>query len=183
MPVAFGRGRHSTCGGSCVAFAICLTFEMGLPRAYSCSWTLPSRWTSTTNGEYPSLSYESLRNEANLRAVQTWFKVLSDTRHWELEPYFDVDGARAVGLEEVEYLAYAQTPGVVEITLPKHKYNPVWVNPISGERYPNFPKTLHEVREWNGEYFDVREIEQGLTSYSSRNFIFNGLPGVRLIYT
>jgi Domain of unknown function (DUF5060)/Protein of unknown function (DUF4038) len=102
-------------------------------------------WTSTTNGEYPSVSYESLRNEANVRAVQTWSKVISGTRHWELEPYFDVDGARAAGLEEVEYLAYAQTPGIVEITLPKHKYNPVWVNPITGEEIP--------LKDYKGEVF------------------------------
>ncbi len=102
-------------------------------------------WTSTTNGEYPSVSYESLRNEANLRAVRTWFKVVSDTRHWELEPYFDVDGARAAGLEEVEYLAYAQNPGIVEITLPKHKYNPLWINPITGEEIP--------LKDYKGEVF------------------------------
>jgi Domain of unknown function (DUF5060)/Protein of unknown function (DUF4038) len=102
-------------------------------------------WTATTNGEYPSVSDECLRNEANVKAVQTWFKTMSDTRHWELEPYFDVDGARAVGLEEVEYLAYAQTPGIVEITLPKHKYNPVWVNPISGDEIP--------LKDYKGEVF------------------------------
>ncbi len=102
-------------------------------------------WTSTTNGEYPSISYESLKNEANVRAVRTWFKVVSDTRHWELEPYFDVDGARAAGLEEVEYLAYAQTPGIVEITLPKHKYNPLWINPITGEEIP--------LKDYKGEVF------------------------------
>jgi Domain of unknown function (DUF5060)/Protein of unknown function (DUF4038) len=102
-------------------------------------------WTATTNCEYPSVSYESLRNEANVRAIQTWFKVVSSTRHWELEPYFDVDGARAAGLEEVEYLAYAQTPGIVEITLPKHKYNPVWVNPITGEEIP--------LKDYKGEVF------------------------------
>ena len=68
-------------------------------------------WTSTTNGEYPSVTAESLKNEANVKAIRTWVKVLADTRHWELEPYFDVNGARAVGLEEVEYLAYAPTPG------------------------------------------------------------------------
>ncbi len=55
-------------------------------------------WTATTNGEYPSVSYQSLQNEANVKAVQIWFHVVSDTRHWELEPYFDVDGARATGL-------------------------------------------------------------------------------------
>ncbi|MFL6353516.1 MAG: DUF5060 domain-containing protein [Bryobacteraceae bacterium] len=102
-------------------------------------------WTSTTNGQYPSVSYDSLRNETNVRAVQTWFKVVSSTRHWELEPYFDVDGAHAAGLEEVEYLAYAQNPGIVEITLPKHKYNPVWVNPINGEEIP--------LKDYKGEVF------------------------------
>jgi hypothetical protein len=39
------------------------------------------------------------------------------------------------------------------------------VNPSSGEQYPNFPKTFHEVRGWNGEYLNVYEIEQGLISH------------------
>jgi hypothetical protein len=56
-----------------------------------------------------------------------------------------VDGARAVGLEEVEYLAYAQNPGIVEINLPKHKYNPLWVNPITGEEIP--------LKDYKGEVF------------------------------
>jgi hypothetical protein len=90
-------------------------------------------WNATTNGEYLSIPYEALQNAANVKAIHVWAHVMSETRHWELEPYFDVDGARAVGLNEVEYLAYAQTPGIVEVTLPKHKYNPVWVNPITGE--------------------------------------------------
>lgn len=102
-------------------------------------------WHCTTNAEYPSVSYESLRNEANVKAIQAWSHVLADTRHWELEPFFDVDGARAVGLTEVEYLAYAQTPGIVELTIPRHKYNPVWVNPISGEQL--------ELKDYRGEVF------------------------------
>ena len=102
-------------------------------------------WNATTNGEYPSVSYDALRNEANVTAVRTWFKIMSGTRHWELEPYFDVSGARAVGLEEVEYLAYAQKPGIVEISLPRHKYNPLWVNPISGEEIP--------LKDYKGDVF------------------------------
>lgn len=102
-------------------------------------------WTATTNGEYPSISYSALQNEANVKAVQIWVRVLRDTRHWELEPYFDVDGARATGLNEVEYLAYAAHPGIVEITLPKHKYNPVWVNPTTGEEIP--------MKNYKGEVF------------------------------
>jgi hypothetical protein len=97
------------------------------------------------NGEYPSASFEALKNEANVKVVQTWFQVLSDTRHWEFEPYFDVDGARAVGLEEVEYLTYAEKPGIVEINLPKHKYNPVWINPATGEQIP--------LKDYRGEVF------------------------------
>jgi hypothetical protein len=102
-------------------------------------------WNSTMNGEYPSASFEALKNEANVKVVQTWFQVLSDTRHWEFEPYFDVDGARAVGLEEVEYLTYAEKPGIVEINLPKHKYNPVWINPATGEQIP--------LKDYRGEVF------------------------------
>ncbi|MBV8071724.1 MAG: DUF5060 domain-containing protein [Acidobacteriaceae bacterium] len=102
-------------------------------------------WGCTTNGEYPSISYESLQNSANVGAVRAWHEILSGTRHWELEPYFDVDGASAVGLTEVEYLAYAAKPGIVEITLPKHKYNPVWVNPVSGEESP--------LKDYKGEVF------------------------------
>ncbi len=74
-------------------------------------------WSCTTNGEYPSVSFEALQNPANVRAVRTWFKIVSDTRHWEFEPYFAVDGARAVGLEEIGYIAYAQNAGIVEITV------------------------------------------------------------------
>jgi Domain of unknown function (DUF5060)/Protein of unknown function (DUF4038) len=102
-------------------------------------------WNATTNGEYISINYAALQNAANVKAVQTWASVMADTRHWELEPYFDVDGARAVGLTEVEYLAYAENPGIVEITLPKHKYNPVWVNPITGEEVP--------LKDYKGEVF------------------------------
>ncbi|HEX4227685.1 MAG TPA: DUF5060 domain-containing protein [Bryobacteraceae bacterium] len=109
-------------------------------------------WTSTTNGEYPSVSYEALQNPANVKAAQVWFQVMSDTRHWELEPYFDVDNARALGLDEVEYLAYCDKPGIVEVTLPKHKYNPVWVNPITGEEDP--------LKNYRGEVFS-RPVPDG----------------------
>ncbi|HEY7305954.1 MAG TPA: DUF5060 domain-containing protein [Bryobacteraceae bacterium] len=102
-------------------------------------------WNCTMNGEYPTVSYEALRNEANSKAVAAWAKVMLDTRHWELEPFFDVDGARAAGLEEVEYLAYAQSPGIVEVNLPKHKYNPLWVNPVTGEEIP--------LKDYKGEVF------------------------------
>jgi hypothetical protein len=102
-------------------------------------------WNATANGQYPDAPFEALRNEANVKAVETWFRLVSETRHWEFEPFFDIDGARAAGLEEVEYLTYAEKPGIIEITLPKHKYNPVWVNPASGEEIP--------LKDYRGEVF------------------------------
>jgi len=36
-------------------------------------------------------------------------------------------------------------PGIVEITLPKHKYNPVWINPTTGEETP--------LKDYKGEVF------------------------------
>jgi hypothetical protein len=102
-------------------------------------------WSCTANGEYPSVSYDALRNEANVRAIRTWVKVVLDTRHWEFEPYFDVDGARAVGLAEIGYIAYAQNPGIVEINFDRHKYTPVWINPSTGEEVVE--------KNWRGEIF------------------------------
>ena len=102
-------------------------------------------WNATTNGEYPTVTYESLRNPANLKAIQTWAHILTGTRYWEFEPFFDVAGARAVGLTEVEYLAYAQNPGIVEMTLLRHKYNPLWINPATGEEL--------YLKDYRGEVF------------------------------
>ena len=102
-------------------------------------------WNATTNGEYPSISYESLKNDANALVIKTWLNVIAGTRHWELEPFFDVSGARAVGLNEVEYLAYAEKPGIVEMQLPRHKYNPLWINPGTGEEFP--------LKDYRGETF------------------------------
>jgi Domain of unknown function (DUF5060)/Putative collagen-binding domain of a collagenase len=91
-------------------------------------------WNSTANGEYPTIRYEAMRNPSNLETMKIWIQVMSDVRHWEFEPYFDVDGARGVGLDNVEYLLYAERPGTVEIAFTeKHKYNPQWVNPRTGE--------------------------------------------------
>lgn len=147
-------------------------------------------WTATTNGEYPSVSYKALQDEANAKAVQVWVHVMSDTRHWELEPYFDVDGARAVGLNGadqngVEYLAYAAHPGIVELTIPKHKYNPVWINPITGEEIP--------LKNYKGEVFSqqtpdnthdwvLHVAREGLMESMRRNYYFESQsPPVQIV--
>src|SRR5580700_7511554 len=42
-------------------------------------------WNSTMDGEYPEF------RGGDTNVAKTWFEFMAETRHWELEPYFDVD--------------------------------------------------------------------------------------------
>lgn len=94
-------------------------------------------WNATMDGQYVSYantgSGAQYANSPGAKAMSVWFDVLSDTRHWELEPYFDVDNGRAVALEDIEYLVYVEKPGPVEVVVEKHSYDVLWINPIDGE--------------------------------------------------
>jgi hypothetical protein len=97
-------------------------------------------WSTTMDGEYPEFHGEGAA------MCRYWFDVIADTRHWELEPYFDVDGARAVALEDVEYVSYIEHPGPpVEISVEKHSYDISWFNPATGESI--------EQKKYKGEHF------------------------------
>jgi hypothetical protein len=94
-------------------------------------------WNSTMNGQYPASG-----SGAYLTA---WFNFMAGNRYWELEPYFDLDGGRAIALEGVEYIVYVEKPGPVEVTVENHGYDVEWINPATGERTK--PKT------YRGEHF------------------------------
>ena len=97
-------------------------------------------WNTTMNGEYPEFHGEGAA------MCRYWFDFIADTRHWELEPYFDVDGARAVALEDVEYVTYIEHPGPpVELSVEKHGYDVSWFNPATGESV--------EEKKYKGEHF------------------------------
>ena len=97
------------------------------------------------NGQYPTFgntgTYGGGRihvdakyaDSPGARAMTAWFDFFSRTRHWELEPYFDVDGGRALALEGVEYIVYVEKPGPVEVLVERHGYDVAWFNPITGE--------------------------------------------------
>jgi hypothetical protein len=97
-------------------------------------------WNTTMDGEYPMFRGEGAA------ICRYWFDFMADTRHWELEPYFDVDGARAVALEDVEYVNYIERPGPpVEVSVEKHSYDVSWFNPADGEAI--------EQKKYKGEHF------------------------------
>jgi hypothetical protein len=97
-------------------------------------------WNASMDGEYP----EFRGGDANV--AKNWFEFMSDTRHWELEPYFDVDGTRAIALEDVEYVNYIEHPGApVEVRVENHGYDIEWLNPATGESL--------EQKKYKGQHF------------------------------
>ncbi len=107
--------------------------------------TLRSRlWNAAMDGQSPTYAGADL-NAPGSKAMTVWAEFMAGTRYWELEPYFDVDGGRAVALEDIEYVVYVEKPGPVELTVEKHGYDVYWVNPIDGEQTPK--------KKFSGEHF------------------------------
>jgi hypothetical protein len=95
-------------------------------------------WNTTMNGQYPE-------SAAGDKTMTAWFNFMSGTRHWDIEPYFDIDGGRALALPGVEYIAYIEKPGPIELIVEKHGYDVFWMDPADG--------TMTERRKWNGDHF------------------------------
>jgi len=101
-------------------------------------------WNASMNGQYPTFGNTGTYggrfpvdarylDSSGARQMTHWFDFFSRTRFWELEPYFDVEGGRALALEGVEYIVYVERPGPVEILVERHGYNVAWFNPVTGE--------------------------------------------------
>ncbi|HXK01878.1 MAG TPA: DUF5060 domain-containing protein [Verrucomicrobiae bacterium] len=93
-------------------------------------------WNATMDGQAPTYSYAAAgppRLDApGAKQMSVWYDFFDDTRYWELEPYFDCDGGRALALEDTEYVVYIEKPGPLELIVEKHGYDVYWVNPIDG---------------------------------------------------
>ncbi|MBZ5604918.1 MAG: DUF5060 domain-containing protein [Acidobacteriia bacterium] len=94
-------------------------------------------WTATMNGQYPAAGSGEY--------MTAWFDFMSGNRYWDLEPYFDLDGGRALALDGVEYIVYIEKPGPVEVTVEKHGYDVAWIDPMTGERTKE--------KGYNGEHY------------------------------
>jgi hypothetical protein len=79
--------------------------------------------------------------------MTVWYNLFVNARHWELEPYFDVDNGRAVALEEAEYIVYVENPGPVELLVENHNYEVSWINPADGDE-------IKDKKGFHGEHFN-----------------------------
>lgn len=86
-------------------------------------------WNATMNGQYP---LGAVRDEVSAGAMKVWYEFMQATRHWELEPFFDVDGGRGLQLEGIEYVIYVENSGPVTVTVEKHGYDAEWIDPATG---------------------------------------------------
>jgi Protein of unknown function (DUF4038)/Domain of unknown function (DUF5060) len=103
-------------------------------------------WNATMDGQYPSLSGTAAADSPAVKQMTAWYEFFVRTRHWELEPYFDVDGGRALALEGIEYIVYIEKPGPIEVLVEKHGYDVTWFNPVTGE-------SIRQKKEFKGERF------------------------------
>jgi hypothetical protein len=115
-------------------------------------------WNATMNGQYVTHGNTGTYGGRNLapdakhldapgaKAMTAWFDTMSRTRWWDLQPYFDVDGGRALAVPDVEYLVYIEKPGPVEVVVEKHSYYVYWIDPATGE-------TTKEKKEWKGDVY------------------------------
>lgn len=131
-------------------------------------------WNMTMNGQYPTFgntgTYGGRKFEVAARYTEstaakvmtTWFEFFANTRYWELEPYFNVDGGRALALERIfrhgedaeeseeeregiEYVVYVEKPRLIEVQVAKHGYQVYWFNPRTGEKIKG--------KDWKGDKF------------------------------
>jgi hypothetical protein len=105
-------------------------------------------WNATMNGQYPSPG-----SGGSGPYMTAWFEFMSANRYWELEPYFGVDGARAIALEGIEYIVYVDKPGPIEVTVERHGYDIAWINPLTGDR-------MKEKKGYSGEHFTGEAPDQ-----------------------
>jgi hypothetical protein len=87
-------------------------------------------WNTSMTGAYPETTAP---NAQAVQEMKVWFDIMAATRHWELEPYYDVTGGKCLALEGVEYVIYVERPGTVTIALDKKGYDAEWVNPANGQ--------------------------------------------------
>lgn len=104
-------------------------------------------WRAAMSGQYLT-SRRAGESPEDLKAMSVWRDLFATTRYWDFEPYFDIDGGRAIGLEGIEYLVYIEKPtGPIELLVERHGYDVYWINPATGEAIR--PKD----KDWKGEKF------------------------------
>lgn len=122
-------------------------------------------WNQTMNGMNPTFgntgTYGGRKFEVEAKylespgakAMTAWYDFFARTRFWELQPYFEVDGGRALALEGIEYIVYVEKPGIIELVTEKKGYEVYWYRPATGE-------VIKDKKDYKGERFTGQPPDQ-----------------------
>ncbi len=98
--------------------------------------------TGTYGGRKFEVSLDYL-DSPGVRYMGLFYDFMTQTRYFDLQPYYRVVGGTAMSLDYtpylaeerkgVEYIVYCEEPGSVELLLPKDGYDVSWYNPVNGE--------------------------------------------------
>jgi hypothetical protein len=117
-------------------------------------------WNAAINGQYvtyantgtsgageipPDLQYAESPGARQMTHLYDFF---TQTRYFDLQPYFRVEGGRALALEQVEYIVYLEKPGPVDLIVHRTGYQVSWFNPADG--------TWVKEKDFKGERFTTK---------------------------
>ena len=112
-------------------------------------------WNAAMDGQYPTFATTAANLDSPAaKQMAIWYDFFAGTRHWELEPYFELDGGRALALERpeeeemegIEYVVYIEKPGPIDVLVQRRGYDVEWFNPVNGQR-------VREKKGFKGDHF------------------------------
>lgn len=117
-------------------------------------------WNAAIRGHY--VTFSGSENDAEspgasqMALLQQFF---AQSRYFDLQPHYRVVGGAALALQRVprgaekaigiEYIVYAERPGLIELVMPKHGYSVSWYNPSDGT-------WLDQKKKFKGDRFRSR---------------------------
>ncbi len=126
-------------------------------------------WRMAIRGSYPTFgntgTYGGRKFDVDLKyadspgaeAMTHLYDFFTQTRYFDLQPYYRVDGGAALSMQVmpywadtpvgIEYIVYLEEPGKVELLVPKAGYELSWFNPIDGT-------WVNEKKKFKGERFE-----------------------------
>ena len=104
-------------------------------------------WNTSMSGQYQTVILgESEVEGPRAKAMTAWYDFFSDTRFWELDPFFEIDNGRGLSLDGIEYIVFLETPGPVELVTERKTYQVYWFNPFTGDY-------IQDKKNFKGEKF------------------------------
>ncbi len=88
-------------------------------------------WNAAISGQHVGLP-EVPADDTKPQFFAHLYNFFAQTRYWDLEPYFRVEGGRALALEEVEYIVYLEKAAPIDLILHRATYQVSWYNPSTG---------------------------------------------------